>query len=292
MELKKGFYPALGTPMDKEGKLVEDSFRKQIDLMIKAGTSGVLCMGSMGAQQVFDSKEYARIAKVAADEVNGRVPLFIGAMDNSVFRVKERFEAIKDLNFDAVVLTTPFYSTTSAKNLIKFFQECADIAPKPVYLYDLAVVTKQKITFDMVKVLSKHPNIKGIKTGDAVLVRLIERNIPGFNTLFSNIDIFDIGGAYGFPRVLDGMFTCVPKNAAEFQKAYIAGDMKTAGKYLDNIVNLRDVFIASGGIWPAYTYAMNLIGLDGEYGHGYGTSDMTNCNTQMVKDFMKEIGEI
>lgn len=46
--MKAGFVPALGTPLDKEGKFVKESYKKQIDDQIKAGAVGILCMGSMG----------------------------------------------------------------------------------------------------------------------------------------------------------------------------------------------------------------------------------------------------
>ena len=291
MELKKGFYPALGTPVDKDGNVLEDSYRKQIELMINAGASGALCMGSMGTEVIFTLSQYKEVARVACEAVNGRIPLFIGAMDNSVQRVKERVEAIRGFNYDGLVLTTPFYSTFPSDILIKYFKECADVSDKPVYLYDLPVITKQKITYAMCVELAKHPNIKGIKTGDIVLARLINNNLPGFDVLFSNLDAFDVAGAYGLPRVLDGMFTCVPKNSELFHKAYVAGDIENAKKYLDNIVGLRDLFIGTR-LWSNYKIAMNLIGLEGDYGYGFGTSEETPGDTEKVTAFMKKIGEI
>ena len=50
--VKPGFIPAIGTPLDEEGYLVEDSIRAETERMIEAGCSAILCMGSMG-QQVF-----------------------------------------------------------------------------------------------------------------------------------------------------------------------------------------------------------------------------------------------
>jgi len=290
MELKKGFYPALGTPLDKDGNLMVDSYKKQIELMIEAGCAGALCMGSMGAEASLSSKTYADTAKAAVEAVNGRVPLFIGAMDNSVFRVKERCELLKGLKFDGLVLTTPFYGTTMTENLLNFFKGCADVSPVPVYLYDLPSATNQKITYDMVVELSKHKNIKGIKTADTVLVRLIQKNLPDFSVLYSNLDIFDYALASGIPRVLDGMFTCVPKNSAAFQKCYEAGDVAGADKYLDNILALRNLILKQR-VWPGYTVAMNLLGLDGTYGTGFDPV-ATDEHAVEVKQMMKEIGEI
>lgn len=291
MELKQGFYPALGTPLDENGKLVEESYAKQIELMIGAGASGALCMGSMGTEEALDSETYAKTARVAGEAVRGRVPLFIGAMDNSVFRLKERFSALRGVEFDGVVLTTPFYGTASDKHLIRFFQEAADAAPRPVFLYDLPVVTKQKITYAMAEELSKHPNIAGIKTGDIVLARKLLLRHPDFAVMYSNLDVFDVARAFGLPRVLDGMFTCTPKNAAAFTKSCNEKDFAAAAKYLDNILELRDL-MAQNGIWPGYTAAMNLLGLSGFYGRGHGTSDLCDGEAERIAEMMRRIGEI
>lgn len=288
MNIKRGFVPALSTPLNNDGSLNEASYRKQIEAMLEAGAVGVLSMGSMGCEAALSNATFKKTAEVAADTIKGRVPLFIGSMDNSIYRLKERFEMLKGLDFDGIVLTTPFYSTTSEANLIKFFTDAADNAPKPIYLYDLPGVTKQKITFTMVEKLSKHPNIKGIKTGDIVLARRIKLNLADFSVFFSNIDIFDVACAFGLPVVLDGMFTVTPKNSKLFGECYANGDFEAAGKYLDNIVAFRD-FLLPGGLWPSYTVAMNLIGFDGYYGNGY---DTYTADADSVKEFMTKIGEI
>ena len=290
MITEKGFYPALGTPLDENGKLIKDSFVRQINAMIDAGARGVLCMGSMGAEAALDLQTYAETAKVAAETVNGRVPLFIGAMDNSIFKIRERVETLKGLQFDGVVLTTPFYSTTSAANLIRFFNEAAAISPKPVYLYDLPGVTKQKITYEMVVELQKNPNIKGIKSGDIVLGRQVHLNFPEFEFLFSNLDIFDVGLTFGLPAVLDGMFTCTPVNSKLFAEAVSKENWREAGIYLDRILSLRNAFLPSG-VWPAYTVCMNLLGFTGNYGFGY-EAPPSDTEVAQMKALMKEIGEL
>ena len=291
MVFNRGFYPALGTPLDKDGNLIAESYKKQIDLMINANARGVLCMGSMGAEAALTTATYRKTAEVASEAVNKRVPLLIGAMDNSVFRVKERIDALKGIDYDGIVLTTPFYQMEGFKNLVNFFTEIADYSEKPIYLYDLPGVTKIKITFDLVKELAKHPNIKGIKSGDAVLGRLVKLNLPNFNFFFSNLDIFDMGIAYGVDKVLDGMFTCMPKTSKAFTDAIESGNKEKITEELTKIINLRDLF-AKNGIWAGYTIAMNLIGCEGIYGQGYKKETPLDGEYEEVKAFMEKIGEI
>ncbi len=291
MVFNRGFYPALGTPLDKDGNLIAESYQRQIELMIDANAQGVLCMGSMGTEQALTTETYRKTAEVASKAVNKKVPLLIGAMDNSVFRVKERIDALKGIDYDGIVLTTPFYHMDSFKDLVNYFTEIADYSEKPVFLYDLPGVTKQKITFALVKEISKHPNIKGIKSGDPVLGRLVKLHLPNVDFFFSNLDIFDMGISYGVDKVLDGMFTCMPKTSKAFAEAVEKGDSAKITENLNKIIDLRDLFLKNG-IWAGYTIAMNLIGCDGIYGPGYKKESPLPNEYDEVKAFMQSIGEI
>lgn len=290
-KLKRGYYTALGTPLDKEGNLIPEALVKHIEMQIAAGASGLLLMGSMGIEASVKTSAYEEIVRVAAETVKGRVSLFVGAMDNSIARVKERVDMIKNYAVDGIVLTTPFYSTTKDNNLVNFFQKVADYSPIPIYLYDLPTATKQKINFAMIEKLVKHPNIVGIKTADIPLCRLITLQYPEFEVLCSNMDSFDVVLSYGIDKVLDGMFACMPVNSEKFIKAAWDCDFKSCGRYLDNILKLRNTFIAHGVLY-SFTQAMNLLGLDGCYSFDYDDVDDGGAAKAHVEAVMKEVGEL
>ena len=88
--MKTGFVPALGTPIDENGNLVVDSYKKQIETMIAQGAAAILSMGSMGQQAFLRNEVCAETAKVAVEAVKGRVPVYVGCMDNSISRAASR----------------------------------------------------------------------------------------------------------------------------------------------------------------------------------------------------------
>ena len=289
-KLKKGAYTALGTPLDENGELCADSLKKEINMQIDAGVSGVLLMGSMGIQPAVPDKAYSEAAKAASNAVAGRIPLFIGTMDNSVARVLDRIEAIKDCEYTAAVVTTPFYFVSGENVIVNFFEKIADKSPKPIFLYDLPGVTKIKITYSMLQRLAKHKNIKGIKSGDIVLGRLVKRNIPDFEFLFSNIDAFDTAVSYGLGKVLDGMFSATPVNTKSFIKGINDGNAEDIGKYLDNILYLRDTYLKYG-VMPSYTVSMNKLGFSGHFEPDYMGTVSDSEAAEIIK-VMKNIGEL
>ena len=72
--MEKGFYTALGTPLDENGNFIPGSMAKQIEQQIEAGVSGLLVMGSMGQMSYIKQTEYAKVAAESAKAAAGRVP--------------------------------------------------------------------------------------------------------------------------------------------------------------------------------------------------------------------------
>lgn len=292
MEFKNGFYTALGTPLDENGNLVEASLRKHINQQIEAGASGLLLMGSMGIEAYIKNSAYAEIVRVAVDEVAGRVPLFVGAMDNSIVKVKEKIDMIGNAKIDGIVLTNPYYASVDNAQMVNWFTKVADASPYPVYLYDLAVVTKTKITLSVIDKLINHPNIKGIKTADWEMIQAIGRKYPDteFDCFYSGLDSFDYANMMNIKKNLDGMFCCTPVNGRKMFDCLKSDDFVGARKYLDNILLLRDTMIAQG-LMMSFTYCMNLLGFEGNFHQDY-CLPISQESEKILVDTMKKIGEL
>ncbi len=292
MELKKGFYTALGTPLDEKGNLIPSSLEKHIEQQIQAGASGLLLMGSMGIEAFVTNAAYKEIVKVAVAANRGRLPLFVGAMDTSIAKVMEKIDLIGDVEIEGVVLTTPFYSGVNDEQIVNFYTGIADRSKYPIYLYDLPTVTKAKITLPIVQKIISHPNIKGIKTADWQLIHAIGRAFPeaNFQCLYSGLDTFDYANMMGITKNLDGMFSCTPANGKKMYECVAAGDLVGARKYLDNILLMRDTMLAHGLMY-CFSYCMGLLGCPGNYHQDYCTP-ITDEAKKVMEETMKKIGEI
>lgn len=293
MELNKGFYTALGTPIDDKGDLIADSLEKQIEMQIEYGASGLLLMGSMGIEAYLKNSTWLDAVKVAVKANGDRLPLFVGAMDCSVIKVMEKIDLLGDIKIDGIVLTTPFYSTMKPEEVINFFTIIANKSPAPVFLYDLAVVTKIKITQGIVDKLVNHPNIAGIKTADWELIHYINRTYPeaNFQCLYSGLDSFDYANRMGITKNLDGMFACTPKNGRKLYDAIINDDYIAARQYLDNILLMRDAMASTRSLMTTFSYAMGLLGCPGNYHPDY-CLPINEAEKTLAEETMRRIGEI
>ena len=291
--LANGFYTALGTPMTEDGKIVESALVKHIDQQIDAGAVGLLLMGSMGIEASVPHSEYGRAVDIAIKATAGRVPLFVGAMDNSVARVCERIDMIgKGKKIDGIVVTVPFYAIPREADAICFFAQIANYSPYPIYIYDLPGVTQFRVSMGVIDAIISHKNIKGMKSANWELIKAVERKYPDsdFECLYSGLDSFDHANVLGIKKNLDGMFCCTPANGKAMYECAAKGDIAGMRKHLDNILLLRDTMIANG-LMRCFTYCMNILGVDGDFHQDYTAPTKQDAKDIMLET-LKKIGEI
>jgi len=287
--LKKGFYTALGTPTDRDGSLFTGSFQRQIEDQITAGASGLLVMGSMGLEPYLKASEYRKVARAAVEAVKDRCAVFVGVMDTSINRVKDRIRELDKLKIDGVVATVPYYYSLTQEEIKEFFSVIAEFSPYPVYLYDLPVVTQTKINASTAESLMSLENIKGIKTGDLATARALinsEKRTDSFDVFFSGLDVFDIAYGYGLDMNLDGMFSCTASITSALYKSLEKKDHTSARRYLEDILLLRDT-LAEARIFAGYSYAMNLLGYEGSFSPDY-TLEIRDADMETIRECMKK----
>ena len=177
---------------------------------------------------------------------------------------------------------------------MNYFKGVAAATNKQVLLYDLAVVTQTKITYDMVlEMLRDVPNFVGIKSMDTVMFRKLVLNpqVPkDFVMVYSGLDMFDVAYKWGIDKCLDGMMSCTPANSKKLFDAMAAGDYATAATALDNIIALRD-FFAARDLWAAFSTAMNLLGYEGNFAPDY-VSPIKEEYIAQIREELVRIGEL
>jgi len=163
-----------------------------------------------------------------------------------------------------------------------------------ILLYDLPVVTQSKISYDMVlELIREVPNLAGIKSADQQMFRKLKLNaqVPKeFLMVYSGLDTFDVAYKWGIDHCLDGMMACTPTNSGKLFAAMAEGDYEAAADYLNNIVGLRDFFVAHD-LWPSFSVAMNLLGCEGNFAPDY-ISPLKEGYMAEIRNELIRIGEL
>ncbi len=288
--MNNGFYTALGTALDKNGNFIPNAYAKQVEDQIANGASGLFCMGSMGMMTTVKNSEYRKVAESAANTAGGKCAVLVGVMDNSIHRVLDRIDALKGLAIDGVVSHNPFTFAPSQEEIVEFFTRIADASSFPVYLYDHEGITQVAFATETVVTLMQHKNIKGIKTANLNLARVLLRheNLPAdFDVIYSGLDTFDLAYESGVKKNLDGMFSCMPIITGKMYKALQKGDFAEAGDRLDDILFLRNTFIKTD-VFRGFTYAMNFLGYEGIYSPDYVSLDNEGAK-EIIKEAMQKL---
>jgi 4-hydroxy-tetrahydrodipicolinate synthase len=106
--------------------------------------------------------------------------------------------------------------------------------------------------------------------------------------MFSGLDVFDVAYEYGITKQLDGMFACTAKITSKMYTALASGDRATAAQCLNDILLLRDQFVAVG-VFPGFSYAMNLLGFSGNFAPDY-SGVVDERAKEAVKACMQQVG--
>jgi len=261
------FVTALGTPLNEQGDLLEESFRKHIDNQLEYGMDGFLVAGTMGCMPCLKRSTYLKSAQVACDQAAGKAKIMVGVGDNSIEKTSQRIDSLKGLKVDVVVATTPYYYVSTQKDLLYYFTKIADKSPFPLYLYDLPQVTKAKIELQTALKLSQHPNIHGAKCShDPIYVKILAQMTAGtdFEIIHGQYDFTDVFLIYGVTASVDGFYGIMPSWLKEIKDAYAKKDFEKISQRQLTMTALRNAFIQLN-VFPAFTVAMNLLGFEGSF---------------------------
>jgi 4-hydroxy-tetrahydrodipicolinate synthase len=168
----QGVYVAMLTPFKEDGSINEEILRRMVDFQIDRGVNGLFPVSSVGEIVHLTQEERVRLMEIVLDQSAGRVPVTPGVGTShpahSIFLARRA----KELGCGAVVIAPPHYYKISDEMVEKYYETIADAVDIPNILYNIPLFT-QPLHYDVVKRLSRRPNIVGMKDSSGSMVDLI-----------------------------------------------------------------------------------------------------------------------
>ena len=200
LSLFKGCATALITPF-KDGKIDYVSMGKIIENQIKEGVDALVVCGTTGEASTLSDKEKFQLVKFTVDLVKNRVPVIAGAGSNDTKHAIDLSKEMESAGASGLLVVTPYYNKCSEKGLISHYEKIADNVDIPIIMYSVQSRTGVNIKPNTVNILSKHPNISGIKEASGNISQICEiaSNISDDFALYSGNDdqtipILSLGG--------------------------------------------------------------------------------------------------
>ncbi|HNZ44026.1 MAG TPA: 4-hydroxy-tetrahydrodipicolinate synthase [Bacteroidales bacterium] len=171
-KMTKGAYTLLITPWNEKGALDQDGLKLLVERQVAVGIHGIAPLGVTGENTLLTDAEELKVLEIVAKTANGKCKVVPDTCSSSLWRAKEKVKAFADLGADYISVFSPFFILPKAEGIIKFYEQLADVSPVPILLHNSKDRTCVEIDPGMTALLSKHPNIVGIKDGNKGLDHL------------------------------------------------------------------------------------------------------------------------
>ena len=169
--LFKGSCTAIVTPFTENG-IDYDRLAKNIDFQYENGTTAVVVCGTTGENPTHSEDEHNELVRFTVQASRGRMKVIAGVGSNNTKTALKYAQNARYAGADGILMVTPYYNKSTQKGLIEHFSYVADRVEIPMILYNVPSRTGISISAETYKVLSRHPNINGIKeaSGDFSLI--------------------------------------------------------------------------------------------------------------------------
>jgi len=264
----QGPMPAIVTPFDDQGRIEPALFRRNIELLIDRGATGVVVGGCTGEFWALDMSERRQLFELGVAAVAGRGTVIAGT---GAIRRKDAITLTKqaqDAGCDGALILPPYFVKLTDDEIFSHYEAIARAVAFPIMLYNIPGNAVNGLSPALVRHLADLDPIVAVKessgdwnnyyaTATAVSDRL--RVFCGPSSLF---------GVAATLLGADGLIDCFPNMWAPggldlFFKAR-DGDLEESRKLQAIGAALTHLFTSEGRtLYPATKAAMHLLGLPG-----------------------------
>ena len=221
---------ALVTPFTDKGQLDMTSLEKMVNYVIEGGVEFIVALGTTAETPTLSSEEKKKIVQAIIKFNKNRLPLVLGMGGNNT---RELVDQIKNEDFSdiaGILSVTPYYNKPTQEGIYQHFKAIAEVAPRPVILYNVPGRTSSNISAGTcVRLATDFSNIIAVKeaSGNFDQVMEIIRTKPNNFQVLSGDDaitlpMLTLGGAgvisviaNAFPREFSQMVRLTLKNSVE-----------------------------------------------------------------------------
>lgn len=264
-----GVYTPLATPFVADGGLDTRALGRNVEKYLKSPLTGLVVLGSNGEAPQLDDDEADLAIKAVRGAMPKDRPLLAGTGRESTTATIAATKRAADLGVDAVLVRTPsFYKgqmTTDA--FVRHFTMVADKSPVPVLLYNVTIYTGVNLLPEAVGILSRHPNIIGIKETNSDMVQFGEylaKAEEGFTVLAGSGATYYSALALGAHGAILAVGGVAPKLCVDIFTAVREGRFADAKAMHHKLAPLSKLVGAQYGV-PGLKAALDLCGYDGGY---------------------------
>jgi len=184
--------------LDLEG--LRGNIRYLLDAGAQVGNMVLLVCGAGGDFPVLTTDERKEVAETVADEVQGRVPIIVGAEHTSTLTCVELGRHALEIGADAIQVNPPYYHTPSLEDIFYHFEVISDSVDIGIVVYN-TYWTALNIGLEGLERLASLENLIGVKWAAPSLTEYK----MGYEQFADQLAFIDNGGDFVFAHKQGGV---------------------------------------------------------------------------------------
>ena len=264
-ERLSGVFAPITTPFDDQGNLLLDKMASNITKLNGSRLRGYLVLGTNGEFRSLSTPEQMEVLRTVIRTASPEKVIMAGTGAESTKVSIELCHQAAEIGAHYGSLITPYFfaKKMSDKALIRHFVEVAEHSPIPVLLYNNPGVTGITVSNAVVKEVSSHPKIVGMKdSSPGNLTAYILSAEPRFSLLAGSANFFLTGLLMGAVGGVLSLADCFPEPCCKLYDLGVSGPFEEARALQFKLMHLNQLVSGKFGV-AGVKAAMDIAGFYG-----------------------------
>ena len=169
----QGVWPYLVSPIDRQGRVMDDVLASLVEHLIAAGVHGLTPLGSTGEFAYLSSEQKQRLVEVTLDAAAGRVPVVAGVAATTTDEAVRQAILYERLGAAGILAVLEAYFPVPDEGVVDYFRAIALAVACPVVLYTNPQFQRSDLSLAAIERLAAVDNIRYLKDASTNTGRLL-----------------------------------------------------------------------------------------------------------------------
>ena len=264
-EKLSGVFAPMTTPFDDQGKILLDKMAFNVQRLNSSRLRGYLVLGTNGEFRSLSTPEQMEVLKAVVKTASPDKVIMAGTGAESTSVSIELCHQAAELGVHYGSLITPFFfaKKMSDSALINHFIQVAERSPIPVLLYNNPGVTGITMSTTVIKEVSSHPKIVGMKdSSPGNLSTYILNAQPGFYLLAGSANFFFTGLLMGAIGGVLSLANAFPERCCRLYDLGVARNLEEGRELQFHLMKINQMVSGKYGV-AGVKAAMDFVGFYG-----------------------------
>lgn len=255
------------TPVTASGMIDIPAVERIIESFANNGVAPLL-MGTTGEGNSVSFSQGHILVETAVKAAKGRILIYAGLTGTCVAEQIKAADDYTKAGADVIVATLPSYYALTEEQMYNYYKNLADNIKGPLMLYNIKATTHMSIPVEIIRRLSMHPNIVGLKDSERDLERMEACiSISKGREDFAYFCGWAAQSAHSLELGADGIVPStgnfVPKMFNDLYNAAINGDMDAANMLQEKTNMIAKIYQEGRTLGESLTALKVMMQVDG-----------------------------